>query len=451
MRKHWRIWKPSLSEAEYEPIIKLLTPYQLTFLGYGGSCLSFVDANLLVYKICLKENNQILQTAQIFLEHCRRLKKVGIKILPPVEILLDNELFLVYTQEFCNPLPYVNAKIVVETLRLVKSMLQGRYKLTDIYYRNLGIWKNQIIVYDYHDYKDFEQIDHTYICHLAHLFNLYYHGRVYHSIDIGIEDLVVDNFCQGQFEVPEIHLLLSSLYALPLENHSLRACQTSIEIIDQLIEIFLDAGVTSYANYQYLQIDRDGQLQLESHTLLKFQLAQEILGDLPRGFTAIDCGCSLGGIGNKIAQLYPEARVTLNNLTKTELATAQQVSQHLCLNNVEFDDSNILNFQDKAFDLTMFFALLHHLLKDIPFGELIKFIHHMTNHYSVMDIPLKGDALLDMIMANGNLPYHDSFVMLESVDTFQEAIKDYFQVVVARRIEYGGSDLNRWGFVLKKL
>jgi hypothetical protein len=451
MRKHWKIWKPQLEESDYETVIGCLSPYRLTFLGYGGSCLSFVDANLLVYKVCLKENNLVLQSKQAFLDHCRNLKEANINILSPIEFLMDNEHFLIYTQEFCNPLSYVNAKIVVETLKLVKTMLEHRYKLTDIYYRNLGIWKNQIVVYDYHDYKVFEQTDHTYICHLAHLFNLYYHNRVYQSIDIGIEDLVVDNFCYDNFAIPEIHQLLYSLYCLPVDNHSKEACQRSILIIEELIQIFMDANSVNHVNYQYLTINRDGILNLENHTLHKFQLANRIIKNLPQKFTAIDCGCSLGGIGNKIAQLYPNSHITLNNLTKSELETAQNICQHLCLNNVDFDDSNILTLQNRSFDLTMFFALLHHLLKDIPFTQLINFIYQMTNHYTVMDIPLKGDALLDMIMANGNLPYHESFIMLESVETFQEAIKDYFEVIVAERIEYGGSDLNRWGFILKKL
>lgn len=451
MRKHWKIWKPALSEEEYTPVTKILEPYRLSFLGYGGTCLSFVDDKLLVYKICLKEDNEILQSAHAFLEHCRKLREVGIPILPPIEILFDNDLFLVYTQEFCNPLPYVNAKIVSETLTILKAMLLGRYKLTDIYYRNLGLWKNQVLVYDYHDYKEFARTDHTYICHLAHLFNLHRHSRVYQSINIGIEDLVADDFGADHFEDQRISGLLSQLYQLPSENYSEEACQRIVPLIDELVEAYRDLNVVRHSNYQFLHIDREGLLHLEGHTLLKFQLAEEILSELPKGFTAIDCGCSLGGIGNLIAQRRPDSQITLNNLTVSELDTAQEVSQHLCLNNVSFDNTNILTFRERSFDLTMFYALLHHLLKDIPFHELIRFIHSMTHLYTVVDIPLKGDVLLDNIIANGNLAYHDSFVMLESIETFQEAIKDYYQVVVSRKIDYDSSQLNRWGFVLRKV
>jgi hypothetical protein len=437
-----KYWKPDLPEEIFHPMIDYMSRYQLSYLGYGGTCLSYIDPHNIVYKICLKENNVVLQTPDAFLAHCNSLRLAGVNILPPIDIVFDNEHFIVYTQDFCNPISKINSLVIIETLRSLRSMIQNKYKLTDIYYRNYGIYHNKIVIYDYHDHKEFDQIDHTYICHLAHMFSLYYHGSVYESIEIGIEDIIVDNFCSAHFQDHRVSELFKQLYRLDFD--------AALTILNELIEKFKDLTETKFEDYQFIGIDREGQLNLSGHTKLKYQLANIAVNLLPPDFTAIDCGCSLGGIGCKIAHDNPLSHVTLNNLTTSELLTAEKISQWICINNVSFNNTNIVN-DARSYDLTMYFALVHHLLKDIPFIQLIQFIHSMTNKYAVMDVPLKGDALLDMIMANGNLHYNQSFVLLESVEIFQEAIKDYFTIVHSEKIEYGSSDLNRHGFVLKKI
>lgn len=442
IKQYKYFWKPELDDKIFDGVHNYLSQYKLKYLGLGGTCISFIDNSDIIYKICLKQNNDILKSADIFMHHCNTLIKNGVSILSPIDIVYDDEHFLVYRQPKCNPLTEVNTKILVEILKNLKAMLLSMYRLTDIYFRNFGIYQNKIVIYDYHDYKDFFEKDYTYIVHLVQTFNLYYNKNIYKKINLDIEEIIQDDFCKNHFDFnPSLSDFFKNLYNWNFDK--------AIKHIDTMVEDFSDALVYDIYDYQKISIDRNGIISLHIHTLDKFNLLKSILPYLPEKFSVIDCGCSIGGIGGKIAQLYPKSNIVLNNITKNELDTAKSMFSKLCLNNIVYDDTNIMSY-DKVHDVTLFYALLHHLLRDMTFNELIEKIYKMTNIYSVIELPFYGDVLLAKVVKHGNLKYENTYKYLENTNNFMSEISKYFEIIDSKKIDYGTDDLNRYGFVLRK-
>jgi hypothetical protein len=207
-----------------------------------------------------------------------------------------------------------------------------------------------------------------------------------------------------------------------------------------------------YRDYQIIDII-NGIIHLKDHTLSKYKnVIDNVFNQYNSGNikTIIDAGCSLGGIGLKLATLNGIEKVTLNNVTGSELNTAKEIS-HLCdISNVEFSYDNIFNITD-SYDLTLYFALIHHLLRVKSISDILQMINIQTNMYTVMEIPIKGDALLNKIVQDSKIedPWSDRYKALYTLDDLTSHISDVFDVLAVNKIEYGSGDLNRYSFVCK--
>lgn len=434
-------WKPFLDSNIILNVDTFLSNLDLNFLGYGNTCISFTDNNKIVYKMCFK-NDTCLSSADAFMQHVNNLIKGEVKILPPIDIIYEDTYFLVYTQHYCDLIDDINSNNLWRILKHIRQMFVSKYRLQDIYYRNFGIYKNEIVIFDYHDSVDFYSKDYFYITHLAHMFSLYYYKCLYKNLFADIDDIAQDEFGKSYFPNEEISELLKNLYEQNFDK--------SIQCFDSLISTISNDMIFHLNNYQYVSIDNGGILNLHKHTLEKFNLVEIMLNQKFEFNTIIDCGCSIGGIGIKIAQLYPDVNILLNNIDIQEIRSATSIYQQLCLINVNTSTDNIID-NVCSYDCTLFFAIIHHLLKNYNFDYVINKIYNMTNFYSIIEIPFKGDILLNNVIQNSVTDYEYSYKYLENVDTFMNAISKYFNVLFYKKIDYQNDNLIRYGFVLKKI
>lgn len=207
-----------------------------------------------------------------------------------------------------------------------------------------------------------------------------------------------------------------------------------------------------YNDYQIIDVI-NGVIHLKNHTLEKYVTVIKNVFNQPNSNnikTVLDAGCALGGIGLKIATINGIEKVTLNNVTKSELNTSKEIAKLCNISNIEFSDDNIFNIKDN-YDLTMYFALIHHLSRVKDITNILQMIRDQTNLYTVIEIPIKGDVLLDKIVEASKIenPWINRYKVLSSVNELSEQIETIFDVLSIYKIEYGSDDLNRYAFVCK--
>ncbi len=127
------------------------------FLGAGGDASGFrYNDGKEVLKICMKDicyfkrnllyaNNQ----GQQFKNHINKLSPY---FLPINEILFEDSEVLVYTQNFCKRLEKdrITPEVSATVFQMVRFMICNDALSTDIAPHNLGIYKNRLVLFDYH-------------------------------------------------------------------------------------------------------------------------------------------------------------------------------------------------------------------------------------------------------------------------------------------------------------
>lgn len=128
-----------------------------TFLGAGGDASGFLYNNgKEVLKICMKDicyfrrfplylNNQ----GEQFKEHINQLSPY---FLPINEILYEDDKVLIYTQNFCKRLDKekITPEISATVFQMIQFMIKNDALSTDISTQNLGVYKNRLVLFDYH-------------------------------------------------------------------------------------------------------------------------------------------------------------------------------------------------------------------------------------------------------------------------------------------------------------
>jgi len=438
--------------TSYENIISYLKNNILTLsnyvaLGSGGTCVLVIkNENDLVYKVCLK--NRDIVSIDWFKNHVKKLEEANIKIIKPYEYIYENDEYLIYSQLLCKPLSnsYVNPYIVYKILMIFKEMLENKCRLPDIYLNNYGWYLGDLYIYDYHEGTNFYSDNNFYITQFANMFSLLFNKQTYNNLGFGlrIDTLIKDNFGRNYFGEIVVHNLLLNLYNQDYE--------LALIALDMVIFVVSSKIYKSVVNYQELVINEKGILNLLNHTQMKYLAFDKLYSNVntTNGLSIKDNGCSIGGIGMKIAQMYPQNKVVLANLTQSELITCQDVVNTICLQNVELVCENVVNSK-YVVDISLYYALFHHVLKDVSMKNIFELIKKQTRLYCIIELPFGNDALLKIIKSQGNLKYEDTFYYLEDVDKFIGICSNYFDIMDHYKLEYGEGDLNKYVFLLKCL
>lgn len=210
------------------------------------------------------------------------------------------------------------------------------------------------------------------------------------------------------------------------------------------VRVLRNLAKGSYNDYQAINIIEPGMITLLDHTKTKYEIAKKHLNSQIE--SVLDAGCSLGGIGLKLATIPGVTRVVLDNLTVSELDTAREIGDKLGLTNVEFTSETLTNL-DINVDMGLYFAIFHHLLRNNSIDELMQLVLRQVNKIAVIELPIKGDALLDMIVSTCDDPWNTRYSALSSVDALKMALGKYFVISEEIKMDYGSGDLNRHAFV----
>lgn len=415
----------------------------IKYRGHGGTCVTYKKPHAtVVIKACLK-NNGIMKSSEEFIKHSKMLQSHGIKLLPPLEILYEDDLFFVYTQQRCKLMGEVTPLSTISMFEIIKQMINKRVLVPDLYYKNFGVYNNEIYLYDYHDYSDFLTDNKYYICHIAHLMNKCKRGEDVINVSLTLNELININFGKGILDDIEISLL-KALYNAEYE--------AAVVIISNYILVLRKRVVKSYADYQFINIDQYGTILLDSHTREKYNFAKNLINTVfgEESFTLVDFGCSLGGIGSKLAQQHPLSHITLNNITQKEIDVCRTIQRTLMLSNIKVITTNVLEVKN-SYDVTMYFAVIHHLLKHKTFDEVMEIVLAQTKKYSIIELPFGDDSLLKKVIADSSSTYELSYSALETLEKFENKISGYFKVLNKQKINYGGNDLNRYAYTLEKI
>ncbi len=411
------------------------------YYDYGGSVICFISNNKII-KLCKKDTN----TLSNFKYYINILSKHD--LIAKSNIIFENNTCIVYEQEFVNQIYVITNKVVKDILELFQKFVEINIISTDNFYKNFGYINHKLVLFDIHDFIELNNIKDNNELNVLGFAQTFYYLFHDNNRSVGlqktIEEIIESNYCAGLFPNDYCNFL-KNIYNKKYDNNIKISCSKE------------------YNDYQYINIDDKGYMTLENHTLLKYNLTT----DFKNFKTVLDAGCSLGGIGLKIAYENQNSFITLNNMTDNELNIAREISANCTIFNVNFDDQNLVNL-NQQYDLTLYFAILHHIIKSVGLEQTLELIKNQTKKYSIIEIPLKGDALLDRLF-NGSVQgtqtqtccnYKDIDVLpegppsaLSSVDTFKECLtKNNFEILDFGKIDYPNSpDLNRYYFKLKKL
>lgn len=430
-------WEP---QYDLKPILDdLFSKYpDLEYIGYGGTAITFKYDNMIVYKLC-KKNNSNMRSGDEFIKYSNMLKTNDIKILLPIEIIYESNDYFVYSQPYCDILTKITTRTLIKILEIIKQMFIKKIRISDLYFRNFGIYKNDIIMFDFHDFTDFGSDDIYYITHLVHMFSLYKYNQLIRRIDITIDDIVKENFLNNFFPQSFVELLKECYY----QNYD-----KAIIIIDNIIKDETKNLEKTYDNYQKIKIDEDGTINLFSHTKEKYDFFVYYKDYLKPNSLICDMGCSIGGIGSKIAQFIPDSNIDLINITINELDICQDIKETICLSNTHIINERVLNIK-KVYDCGLYYAIIHHLLKDFTFDDIIQKIKMQNRNIIIIEFPLENDVLLKKIENEGNLTYSQTFYYLKNMEILINKLKENFKILGYKQIDYGTTELYRYVFALQ--
>ena len=423
------IFEYNILEKSIDYVLNNFT--NLIFIDSGGTCLCLLSNNNLI-KIC-KKNNNTLNNFKYYVN----ILLIN-NLIPLTEILYEDSDSLIYLQKKIDTYDTINNNFYIDILEIFVKILKLGFKLTDIYYRNFGYDNGKIYLIDIHDFVD---INDNNDLNTINIFNMTISLLYNNLIKINESNqLLNENIIDTYLPIPYSKLIKNFLF----NNYS--------DIDDIILQIKNNLNlniIKKYKDYQSIKIDINKKIILEGHTLIKYLITNKIITKYHNQFTLLDAGCSLGGIGLNIAQNY-NSFITLNNITTNELNTAKEISSLCNITNVEFTNINILNIENK-YDITLYFAILHHLLKYKKPEEIIDILKKQTKDYMIIEIPIKGDKLLDLVVNNIVEPWENNYKILESHNNFINFIKNNnLYILESGKIYYPNSnDLNRYYYLIK--
>ena len=103
-----------------------------------------------------------------------------------------------------------------------------------------------------------------------------------------------------------------------------------------------------------------------------------------------------------------------------------------------------------SYDVTLYFAILHHILKNYTLDQVIELVYKQTKKYCVIELPFNQDVLLKNVIRYSTSVYEKSFKYLENTEIFEKVIQDKFDIMYSTKVDYGSKDLDRYAYVLIK-
>lgn len=419
---------------ELNILIEIINQYNLIYWSHGGTCLCFADSdNKFVYKFII-----ITETSKNFISESALLKKYNIEHLPIENILYMNERVIIYKQKYCRIINTINEKILYEIFKFIGKCIDNHIIINDVFYKNFCIDNNKIKIYDYHDVssRPYTQNDIDYI-HLNTMYNLCRY------IDIDYANFTIEE-AKKMLTNSNFKFTSESIYDM-ISNY----IKGNSDSFSPIYEYLSNKHKNEYKIYQHVTVELN-EILLSFHTYDKYLLAKQcvdMIADEYNNISILDAGCCIGGIALKLSETYNNVIVTCNNITVSELDVCKYIANTQCITNYIISDISILDVNQK-YDITMYFAIIHHIMKSIDMDNILSMIKKQTNKISIIEVPLKGDKLLDIVYNDAQPDFRYNYECLSTVDTFKNELEKRFKVIQYKKIEYNTSDLIRYAFVV---
>lgn len=328
-----------------QPILKKMHPIE--FLGHGVQSICFRHMNNVVVKCCLKKKDSIIVTSQLFLNTAKRLLQAKIAILPPINILFENDIWLVYTQPMCQVVSreMITYGMACQILNSVCRMIEVNLRISDIFFRNLGIYLNHLVIFDYHDVDTFETSPSFMISNLYSFFTQLGKNVGWPVQDICIVDfkkVIDDNFGSSRFPDNIVNGLLS----LHERNYQ-RAKDLFILAKNQLYRTLPTRQVC-----EHLQITDEGIIVLDFYALARYETMVNCI-EQHHLSTIIDWQPMVNGVSLLLAKTFPQLQVTLCPTSKEEHNVLQQIVSFCLLTNITINSDSNSDITHK-YDLSLY-------------------------------------------------------------------------------------------------
>lgn len=351
---------------------------KITFIGNGVQTICFKTEKNYVIKCCVKQSNSILISKEVFIKTIKHLKELKLPILPILDVFYEDENWLVYSQPMCQVITDVNYKFCYELIKFVQQMFTNNLRISDIYYRNFGIYNNRIVLFDYHNIEDFSSSSNFLITNLYSIFTILGQKVGWNVLKNQIHhwnDIVNDQFGDKRF--PSVVVgLLTALH-----------CRDSNQIsnsMTQLIDFLHQRLIDQLSHIKTIQINDQGLVVLKSgHRMydLIFSLIENHNIESVLDMYPLD-----GGIGIKIAQDFPNLHVALGYQINDKDQLTNYISL-FTLNNVSlfpisFNNSRIN--KEEMYDLVLY----HQIISDLDLEIINNLIRRQVKKFFIIDLPV---------------------------------------------------------------
>jgi hypothetical protein len=429
----------------------------LTYIGHGVQAICFsikshlnsekydFDVKNNVLKCCKKTSSSIMCNSSTFDLTVAKLLGIGVPILNPVKIIHETDYWLVYVQPMCKPITNndITSGMCCQILSLIEKMIKYNVRISDIFFKNFGIYKNNVVLFDFHDVDTFTTASPNFM--ITNLYSLFIQlgdkigWNVSNILITNIHSVIFEQFGENMFPLA-FSQLLHSLYN--------RNFAKAIICIRQAIEILEKDIKGQYIAYQQVDVNNNGMIDLKSHTFNKYKLAMDIIQK--NGYQSVlEARSCVGGIGLKIAKDVPHLAVDMCNVHQNELDQSQKIANHCLIFNINVINSHITQFTPtKKYDLVMYYSLIHHLLKTMTIVQIIDMIKTQMGKCCIIEVPILdlGDYLLSNVIHHSIVK--ENFSCIESIQTFRKHLIDGgLKVEKCVYIDYDDPKLNRYGFI----
>lgn len=204
-----------------------------------------------------------------------------------------------------------------------------------------------------------------------------------------------------------------------------------------------------FPTYQSGNIDNKN-VTLYKDTLSKYNIVEKLLKTINgENINVIDYGCVNGLLGIKIKKEYDNVNMVLCTSEDDEInASMENIKKsglELSIKKLYLSPKTLT---DEKYDITLFFAIVHHLLHQTKSKEfLLNMLVKNTKKYSIIEVPLKEDTHFNAYAKS----CPEEFKIFETIDNVKEFLSSKFIILYIDKVNYPqyGNKYCRYAFTCK--
>jgi len=409
---------------------------KLEYLGHGIQSICFKTGKNNVVKCCVKRKNSIISSKNLFLKTTHDLLSINMPILPLIDVLYEDDVWMVYTQPMCRMITDISLKFCYHVLKFVKQMIDNNIRISDIYYKNFGIYQNKILLFDYHDIEHFDSSSNFLITNIYSLFTLLGHKLGWNVQNATIShwnDIVADNFGTNRFPVQFVELLIA------LHNRDKEKILFHLNETFEFINIRLKQ---KYPTYDTLKIEED--IIVIDYPIKQYHLIFDLIQKMNLN-NVLDTQSNITGVGLKLAQDFPNILVTLECHTVDECNDTRNIISNCLIYNACVTHGIVKPTNGDRYDLVLYHTIIFDLLQTKKPSDLFQLVRNQVGKYFILDVPIKGDIVLAKIIKNHKKNNYEYLLTPYTFRTYLCANK--IKVNRCIHIDYGSRQIKRFMFI----